>query len=328
MKNYGIIGAGAWGTAISTILQSNRIYIWSRNKKTVNSINSKKTNNYLKGIKLSKNLTATTDFNRLVDCKYLFIATPTQHTTAILKKLKKHKIRQNFIICSKGIEIRSGKFLSQVVEDIFPKSNIAVLSGPSFADEVAKKLPTAVLIASRKRKFFNEISKIIIKKNFRVYYSDDILGCQFGGAIKNVYAIGSGIVHGLKLGENARSAFISRSIAEILRLNKIIGAKEKTFFGLSGLGDLILTCNSTKSRNTNFGTMIAKNKRKKIINIIKNNKTVTEGYYSAKALYKVSKKYNIEMPILSSIYEILYNKAKIDNEIKLILGRSIKKEFY
>ena len=262
MEKCGIIGAGAWGTAISTIIKSNRIYIWSRNKKTVNSINRKKTNNYLKGIKLPKNLTATTDFNRLVDCKYFFIATPTQHTTAILKKLKKHKIRQNFIICSKGIEIRSGKFLSQIVKEIFPKSNIAILSGPCFADEVAKKLPTAVLIASRKRKFFNEISKIIIKKNFRVYYSNDILGCQLGGAIKNVYAIGSGIVNGLKLGENARSAFISRSIAEILRLNKSIGAKEKTFLGLSGLGDLILTCNSKKSRNTNFGELIVKNKRR------------------------------------------------------------------
>ena len=328
MKKCGIIGAGAWGSAISTIIQSNKIYIWSQNKKTVDSINKKKTNEYLKGIKLPKNLIATSDFKKLVDCNYFFIATPTQHTSSIIRRFRKYKISQNFIICSKGIEIKSGKFLSQVVKEIFPKSNIAILSGPCFADEVAKELPTAVLLASKKKRFFNEISKLVYKKNFRLYYSDDILGCQLGGAIKNVYAIGAGIVSGLKLGENARSAFISRSFAEILRLSKSIGAKEKTFFGLSGLGDLILTCNSKKSRNTNFGELIARNKRKKIINMIKNNKTITEGYYTTKALFKISKKYRIEMPILNSIYKILYNSAKIDREIRLILDRRIRKEFY
>ena len=132
------------------------------------------------------------------------------------------------------------------------------MSGPCFADEVARKLPTAVLLSTKNKIFFNNINKLINNKNFRLYYSDDILGCQLGGAIKNVYAIGSGIVNGLKLGENARSAFISRSFAEILRLSKKMGAKEKTLFGLSGLGDLILTCNSKKSRNTVFGEIIVK----------------------------------------------------------------------
>lgn len=328
MINCGIIGAGAWGSAISTLIKSDKIYIWSHTQKITNQINKKKINKYLKGITLPKNLSATSNFADLTNCNYFFIATPVQNTYSIIKSLSKYKINQNFIICSKGLEIKSGKFLSQIIKNFFPKARIAVLSGPSFASEVAKKLPTAVLVASKNKKFFREISQLIHHNYFRIYYSDDILGCQLGGAIKNVYAIGSGIVSGLQLGENARSAFISRSFAEILRLSERMGGKEKTFFGLSGLGDLILTSNSKQSRNTNFGEIITKNKGKKIINIINNKKTITEGYYTVKALFKLSKKYKIEMPILTSIYKILYNQANIKKEIKLILGRKIKKEFY
>tara|TARA_B100001123_G_scaffold443286_2_gene589009 strand:+ start:562 stop:1554 length:993 start_codon:yes stop_codon:yes gene_type:complete len=330
MKKCGIIGAGAWGTAISTLIQSKntKIYIWSRNKKTVKSINNNNKNEYLKGIKLPKKLIATSKLRDLGECDYFFIATPTQKTSSIISDLSKFKIKQNFIICSKGIEIKSGNFLNHVIKKYFNKANIAAMSGPCFADEVARKLPTAVLLSTKNKIFFNNINKLINNKNFRLYYSDDILGCQLGGAIKNVYAIGSGIVNGLKLGENARSAFISRSFAEILRLSKKMGAKEKTLIGLSGLGDLILTCNSKKSRNTVFGEIIVKNKGKKIINIIQNKKTVTEGYYTTKALFNISKKYKIQMPILQSIYNILFLSKRIDKEIKLILGRRIKKEFY
>ena len=328
MIKCGIIGAGAWGTAISTIIKSEKIYIWSRNKITINQINNKKTNKYLKGIKLPTNIFATSEFKDFEQCEYFFITTPTQHTSEILKNLSKYKIKKNFVICSKGIEVKSGKFLSQIILEIFPNANIGILSGPSFAIEVAKKFPTAALLASKNKKFFNSVCNILHNSNFRLYYSSDVLGCQLGGAIKNVYAIGSGIVSGLNLGENARSAFISRSFAEIIRLSKRLGTKEKTFFGLSGLGDLVLTCGSKQSRNTEFGEIISKNNSKKIMNIIKSKKTITEGYYTTKALFKISKKYKIEMPILKSIYKILYNQANIKKEIKTILGRRIKKEFY
>ena len=328
MKRCGIIGAGAWGTAISTIIRSEKIYIWTRNKNTSNLINKKRISKNLKGIKIPKNIVATSDLEDLRGCEYFFIATPTQQTASIIKSLKKYKIKKNFILCSKGIEIKSGRFLSEIIKDIFPKARIAVLSGPSFADEVAKKMPTAVLLSSKSKKFFDEVSKLINNTYFRVYYSNDILGCQLGGAIKNIYAIGAGIVKGMGLGENASSAFISRSFAEILRLGKVIGANEKTFFGLSGLGDLVLTCNSNKSRNTNFGRILKKNKNIKIFNIVKTQKTVTEGYYTSKALFYYSKKHKLEMPILKSIYRILYQKAVIEKEIKLVLNRSIKKEFY
>ena len=328
MIKCGIIGAGAWGSAISTVIKSDEIFIWSRNQKVTTQINKKKFNSYLKGIVLPKNLLATSNFQDLKKCNYFFITTPAQYTSAIIKNLSKYTIQENFIICSKGIEIKSGKFLSQIIREIFPNARIAILSGPSFAYEVAKKLPTAVLLATKNKKYFGEVSKLIHNDHFRLYYSNDIIGCQLGGAIKNVYAIGSGIVSGLKLGENARSAFISRSIAEILRLSKHMGIKQKTFFGLSGLGDLVLTCNSQMSRNTDFGKIISKNKEENITKIIKNKKTITEGYFTTKALFKLSKKYKIEMPILESIYRILYKKANIKKEIQLILGRSIKKEFY
>ena len=327
MIKCGIIGAGAWGSAISTLIGCDKILIWSRNKTVVKSINKKRLNPYLKGIKLPKNLFATNSIKDLQECDYFFIATPTQFTRKILTKLKKYKIKKNFIICSKGIENKSCKFLSNIIKEVFPNSKIAIMSGPSFAIEVANKLPTAVLVASKEKNFFNNISKLINKKYFRLYFSNDIIGCQLGGAIKNIYAIGAGMLQGLKLGENAKSAFVSRSFAEILRFSKKFGAKEKTFFGLSGLGDLILTCNSSKSRNTNFGKLITNNK-KSINKIIKKNKTITEGYYSIKPIYEISKKNKIDMPILKSIYKILYKNSNMKKEIELILGRSIKKEFY
>ena len=242
--------------------------------------------------------------------------------------LKKILIPENFIICSKGIDMKNNKLLSEIVSELFPKSKIAILSGPCFANEVAQKKPTAVILSIKNRKSFDKIKNIISKKYFRIYYNNDLVGSQLGGSIKNVYAIGAGIIKGLNLGENAQSAYISRSFAEILRLGKKMKAKEKTFFGLSGLGDLILTCNSKKSRNTFFGLSIVKFKKKNINNILMSKKTITEGYYTSKALFKLSKKYKIEMPISNSIYKILYKKADIQKEINLILSRSLKKEFY
>ena len=154
MKKYGIIGAGAWGSAISTLFDTEEIKIWTRNNRIIQSINKKKKNPYLRGVTLSKNLVATKSFNDLNYCKFVFIATPAQFVKPILKKLKKNTIQKNFIICSKGIEIKSSKLLSKVVKEIFPNSNIAILSGPCFADEVAKKLPTAVTLSSKNKKFF------------------------------------------------------------------------------------------------------------------------------------------------------------------------------
>ena len=328
MNKYGILGSGAWGSAISTLIEDGEIIIWTRNIRVMNSINNLQKNPYLKKIKLNNNVKASNLLKDLDKCNYLFLTLPVQHTKNILKSLKKNAYNKNFILCSKGIDIKNNKVLSEIVKEIFPRSNIAILSGPSFADEVAQKKPTAVTVSCKNKKYFDEVKKIIKKKYFRIYYSNDIIGSQLGGAIKNVYAIGAGIIEGLNLGKNAKSAYISRSFAEILRLGKKMKAKEKTFFGLAGLGDLILTCNSVKSRNYFFGLSVATYKEKNISKLIMRKKILTEGYYTTKALYKLSKKYNVEMPIAKSIYKILYEKNNIKNEIKIILNRSLKEEFY
>ena len=204
--------------------------------------------------------------------------------------------------------------------------NISVLSGPCFSDEVSQNLPTAVTFASKNRKSFDKVSALINKKNFRIYYSNDVIGCQIGGALKNIYAIGAGITLGLNLGENAKSAFISRSFVEIIRFGKALGANEKTVFGLSGLGDLILTCGSMKSRNTKFGHLISTISLPRIEDVLRSQE-ITEGYFTVNAVKKIADQKKIDMPIATSIYNILYNKYSIKDEINNLLERPTSDEF-
>ena len=200
------------------------------------------------------------------------------------------------------------------------------MSGPCFSDEVAQNLPTAVTFASKSKKSFNAISTLIKNKNFRLYYSDDLIGCQVGGALKNIYAIASGITMGLNLGENAKSAIITRSFVEINRFGQSLGANKNTIFGLSGLGDLILTCNSIKSRNTKFGHLISTTNTSNFKEILKSQK-ITEGFFTVAAVYKMAEQKKIDMPIMKSIYNILYNKYSIKDEINNLLERPITDEF-
>ena len=233
---------------------------------------------------------------------------------------------QQIIIASKGIEIESKLFLKDVVGKLINTENISILSGPCFSHEVVQNLPTAVTFASKSKKSFNTISTLIKNKNFRLYYSDDLIGCQVGGALKNIYAIASGITMGLNLGENAKSAIITRSFVEIYRFGESLGANKKTIFGLSGLGDLILTCNSIKSRNTKFGHLISTTNTPNFKEILKSQE-ITEGFFTVAAVYKIADQKKIDMPIMKSIYNILYNKYSIKDEINNLLERPITDEF-
>jgi len=201
---------------------------------------------------------------------------------------------------------------------------VAVLSGPSFAIEVAKKKPTAVTIASKNQNDAKKLAKLINSRNFRCYYTNDIIGVQFGGIIKNILAIASGIIEGQKLGSNAKSALITRGLVEMKRIGLTYGAKESTFNGLSGLGDLILTCNDNLSRNFTTGLLVGKGKE--IRKIIKFKTTISEGIINSKTIFELSKKKKIEMPICESVYKILYKNNKIKETIEKILSRDIKKE--
>ena len=327
LQNIGIIGSGAWGTALACSLnKKENITIWSYEKQTVKQINKYKINKtFLPNIKIPNNVTATNNLEDLKLCKFIFICVPSQFIKETILKFKKfYKKEMLFVNCSKGIEHNSQLLISDIIKKILTGSKIAVLSGPSFSIEVAKKKPTAVTIASKNQNDAKKLAMLINSKNFRCYYTNDIIGVQFGGTIKNILAIASGIVESQKLGANAKAALMTRGLAEMKRLGVAYGAKESTFYGLSGLGDLILTCNSKLSRNFVTGLLIGRGK--KINEIIKSKKTVSEGVINSKTIFKLSKKKRIEMPVCESVYKILYKKNKIKETIEKILTRDIKKE--
>ena len=327
LKNIGIIGAGAWGTALSCILnKKENITIWSYEKKTVHQINKYRTNKtFLPNIKIPNNISATNNLKDLMSCKFIFICVPSQFIKKIILKFKNfYKKDMIFVNCSKGIEHSSKLLISDTIKKILPGSEVAILSGPSFAIEVAKKKPTAVTIACKNQNNAKKLAILLNSKNFRCYYTNDVIGVQFGGIIKNILAIASGIVKSQKLGSSAKAALMTRGLSEMKRIGLAYGAKESTFYGLSGLGDLILTCNSELSRNFSTGLLVGKGK--KINEIIKSKKTISEGIINSKTIFNLSKKKGIEMPVCGSVYKILYKKNKIKNTIEKILSRDIKKE--
>ena len=321
----GIIGGGVWGSAIAKLLSNNKVCIITRDTKIVTSINEHRFNPRLKYAVFNENVSATADLNEAKDMDYLFLTLPSQKIRDVLSKVDLSKNSQEIIIASKGIEIESCSFLSDVVKEVSKNTNINILSGPCFSEEVSQNLPTAVTFASSNKKSFENINSLFHNKNFRIYYSDDLIGCQIGGALKNIYAIAAGITLGLNLGENAKSALITRSFVEISRFGESMGAKKQTIFGLSGLGDLILTCSSLKSRNTKFGQLISSTNNPDIDDILKSQQ-ITEGYYTVKAVKNIADDKKIEMPIMNAIYNILYNQHNIKDVINNLLERPIKDE--
>ena len=321
----GIIGGGVWGSAIAKLLSNNKVCIITRDTKIVTSINEHRFNPRLKYAVFNENVSATADLNEAKDMDYLFLTLPSQKIRDVLSKVDLSKNTQEIIIASKGIEIESCSFLSDVVKEVSKNTNINILSGPCFSEEVSQNLPTAVTFASSNKKSFENINSLFHNKNFRIYYSDDLIGCQIGGALKNIYAIAAGITLGLNLGENAKSALITRSFVEICRFGESMGAKKQTIFGLSGLGDLILTCSSLKSRNTKFGQLISSTNNPDIDDILKSQQ-ITEGYYTVKAVKNIADDKKIEMPIMNAIYSILYSQYNIKDVINDLLERPIKDE--
>tara|TARA_X000000368_G_scaffold398754_1_gene369104 strand:+ start:6348 stop:7346 length:999 start_codon:yes stop_codon:yes gene_type:complete len=319
----GVLGAGAWGSTISLLLsKKNNVLIWANEKKVVREINLKNKNDtFLQGVKLNKKIKATSNFNDFREIEFLFIVVPTQHISKTLKKLKGILNTKCLIInASKGIEINSLRLISSIIKNNFPKNPISILSGPNFAREIASGKPTASLIASKTINESKKISKLLSSTNFRPYLSKDIIGAQICGAMKNVYAIGCGIITGKKFGDNAVASIISRSFAEISLVCNKLGGKPETLMGLSGLGDLFLTCSSDKSRNFSLGLKIASGKK---TSILLKSKTVAEGMHTVKAIYKLSKKLKIDLPINNEIYKILYLNKDIDKSISELLNRPL-----
>ena len=326
-NKIGILGSGAWGTALANCLnKKENILLWSYENKTVENINKYKINKtFLPKIKLSRNIVATNNLADFKDCKFIFICIPSQFIKKVILKFKKfYKKEMIFINCSKGIEHDTKSLISDLIKKTLPKSRVAILSGPSFAIEVAKNKPTAVTIASKNELEAKKLAKLINSINFRCYYSNDVIGVQFGGIIKNILAIASCIIEGQKLGFGAKAALITRGLVEMKKIGLSFGAKDSTFNGLSGLGDLMLTCNNELSRNFTTGLLIGKGKD--INKIIKFKKTISEGILNSKTIFELSKKKKIEMPVCEAVYKIIYKKKKIKETINKILSRDIKKE--
>ena len=322
-----VLGSGAWGTALAQLMSEEReVLMWVKEKTVKIDINQNHQNKkYLPGIKLSKNIIGSNNLEDLESSNIIFLTTPVQYMTPILKKVKKI-IRSNviFVCCSKGIEMNTLKLPSQIVASYFPNHSIAVLSGPNFAEEVSRNMPTATLIASNKINISKKIASIVQTKLFRPYVSDDVVGSQIAGATKNVYAIACGVVEGKKFGKNAVASIISRSFAEVSRLNKSMRAKPETLSGLSGMGDLFLTCSSKKSRNFKLGLDLANGMS--LSSIIKKNSSIAEGVFTARALKQMSLKKKLNLPIAETVYQILYRKKNIDHAIEELLNRPIGRE--
>jgi len=326
-KKVAVIGAGAWGTALSIVAAHNvdNILLYDRDDKIVEDINTNHTNNhYLPKIKLPKNIQAISDLKKIESSELIVIAIPAQIFRTILTKLKEYiAIKTPILICCKGIENNSLELLGNIANSILPKSEIAILSGPNFALEVASNNIAAATIACKNNAIGMRILHSFGTPTYRTYYSDDVIGVQVGGAIKNVIAIAAGIVEGLKLGENAKAALITRGLAEMTKISLKLGGKLETMLGLSGIGDLVLTCGSITSRNMRFGYELAKGKS--VSELLASNVTF-EGYYTANSVVKLTSKLNIELPICESIYRIIYEHKDITEEIKNLMNRPLKAE--
>lgn len=327
-KNIAVIGAGAWGTALGVVASQagRQVTVWARESDVVETINSKHENvRFLSGIALPLAITATQDMGAAAKADALLLGIPAQHLREMLARLKPHLSKNKpLVLCAKGIEHDTGKLMTEVLVESVPDCAPAILSGPSFAKDVACNLPTAVTIAAIDLDVARALQAAFGHLAFRPYASNDLVGVALGGAAKNVYAIACGIVIGLGLGESARAALLSRSFAELCRLGEAMGARSETLMGLSGLGDLVLTATSTLSRNYSFGLDIGKALPRE--QLYAPERPLAEGIATAPALVARAHRHKVELPIAETMAEILSGKMTAADAIPRLMSRPLKTE--
>ena len=326
-----ILGDGAWGTTLAILLSKNGhdVVMWSAFPGHLDILGKERENKkYLKGIKIpsnivfEKNLKKATEFG-----DYVVFAIPSKFFRDVAKKIKKEKVSLKgkiFISVAKGLEQKTLKRMTEILKKELGNVQTAVLSGPTIAIEVAKGMPALVVIASKNHSIAKKIQEIFSNEYFRVYTSTDVTGVELGGPLKNIIAVVAGISDGLGFGSNAKAAVLSRGIVEIQRLGEKMGAKRKTFYGLAGLGDLSTTCISPESRNRTLGEKIAKGKTLK--EVVESTDSIIEGATTAEVVYQLSKKYKVEMPIVSSVYHVLYKNKPPKEALAELMGRKRKRE--
>ena len=323
-----VVGAGAWGTALAQVaaMAGRDATLWAREPEVVESINGAHENRlFLPGIALDPKLHATGELKEAAEADAILMVTPAQHMRRVLEELAPDIAEgKPVMLCAKGVEQSTNYLLTEVLAEAMPQAMPAVLSGPSFAAEVARGLPTAVTLACEDEQVAEALGNAIGLPTFRPYYSSDLIGLQIGGAVKNVLQRSCGIVEGKKFGDSARAALTTRGFAELARLGIAMGAHMETLAGLSGLGDLILTCNSPKSRNMSLG--IALGEGKTLEEVMGARNSVSEGVHSATAVVALAQKYDIEMPIAEAVAEIVTAKATVDDVIAALLARPFRAE--
>ncbi len=328
MTSIGVIGAGAWGTALAQVyaVAGKPVTLWSRNEDVIWSVDFHRQNDtYLPGIKLSENIKITGDIALAASADIVLIVTPAQHLRSTLTQIKPQiTAGKPVVLCCKGIEMASGKRLSVVADEEIPGAEIAMLTGPTFAGEVGRGLPSAATVAARSKAAADSISEILFSKTLRPYASDDLIGAEIGGAVKNVIAIASGIIHGKALGESARAALVTRGLAEIGRLAVAMGGRRETLMGMCGMGDLMLTCSSMQSRNFSLGALMGQGQS--LEQILGERKSVTEGIHTARAVMVMAKKAGVDMPISAMVEQCVDGKISVDDGIRMILERPLKAE--
>lgn len=329
MSNVGIIGAGSWGTALAVLLHNNgnRITIWSAIESEIEMLQKEhEQKDKLPGVKLPEDMIFTTDLEKAIDgMDVIVLAVPSPFTRSTAAKMAPFVAPgQRIVNVAKGIEENTLMTLSEIIEQEIPQAEVAVLSGPSHAEEVGKGIPTTIVVGSRKKETAEYLQSLFMSEVFRVYISSDILGIELGAALKNVVALAAGIADGLGYGDNTKAALITRGIAEIARLGIHMGGRMETFYGLTGIGDLIVTCASMHSRNRRAGILIGKGAT--MDEAMAEVKMVVEGVYSAKAGLALAQKYHVSMPIIEQVNKILFEGAPAAAAVKELMVRDKKVE--
>ena len=329
MANVGVLGAGSWGTALSVLLHDNghEVTIWSIDQKEVEMLNTKREHeSKLPGVKLAKEIVITNELNNAINGKdFLVLAVPSIFTRATARKMSPFVAEGQMIVdVAKGIEEATLMTLSEQIHQEIPQADVAVLSGPSHAEEVGRGIPTTCVISGPKRETAEYLQGIFMSPVFRVYTTPDTLGVELGGSLKNVIALAAGTADGLGYGDNTKAALITRGIAEIARLGTKMGAHMETFYGLSGMGDLIVTCASVHSRNRKAGYLMGKGyTMQQAMNEVK---MVVEGVYSAKAAKSLAEKYDVEMPIIMEVNKVLFEDKSAADAVRDLMIRDKKVE--
>ena len=328
MSNVAIIGSGSWGTALATHLASigHNVKIWSFNEEEKNLINNERKCKFLHGVVIPDSVVCYTDIKEVVDgADFILHVTPSKFTRETFVKYKEYVGNKPVIICSKGFEKESLKTLDEVILDELPTARIGVLTGPSHAEEVAIAIPTVLVIASHDEEILTLIQDAFMSEKMRVYTSDDVKGVELGGALKNIMAFCAGVAAGIGLGDNSFAALVTRGLGEISRLGTKLGGRRETFYGLSGLGDLIVTCLSEHSRNRKAGKLIGQGKT--LEEAKQEVGMVIESIDNIDVAYELGKINNIYMPITETVYNVIYNGLKPEEAVRQLMTKEKKCEW-